>query len=56
MSNSRAKGLILGRHFSTLDHHPFSNLLLCLTASSYTAILMHLSQEDFHYLNRDPSS
>ena len=31
--------------FSILGHHPLSNMLLCLTASSYRIILLHLSQE-----------
>jgi hypothetical protein len=38
--------LIYGCCCSTQGHHPFSNMLLCLTASSYKMILLHLSQED----------
>jgi len=38
--------LILGSYFSTLDYHLLSNMLLCLTASSYKMRLLHLSQKD----------
>ena len=37
--------LILGCYTSTLGHHPLSNTLLCLTASSYKMVLLHASQE-----------
>jgi hypothetical protein len=36
---------ILGCYFSILDHYSLSNILLCLTASSYRMKLLHLSQE-----------
>jgi len=35
---------ILWCYSSTLDHHPLSNTLLYLTASSYKTILLYLSQ------------
>jgi hypothetical protein len=38
--------LILGNYFSTLDDPLLSNMLLCLTASSYKMTLLHLSQKD----------
>jgi len=38
--------LILECYFSALDHHPLSNTLVCLTASSYTMTVLHVPQED----------
>jgi len=38
--------LILDFYCSTIDHHPVSNTLLCLTASAYKMILLHFCKED----------
>jgi hypothetical protein len=46
-ARSNADPLNLGCYFSTIHHHLLSNMLLCLTASSYKMLLLHISQEDF---------
>ena len=37
--------LIIGCYFSTIDHYPLSNMMLCPTAFSYKMVTLNLSQK-----------